>query len=79
LRSPALEEAERWIASRPHSAPVPTEETQVFIGKSRLPAMGKIVGVFLPPPIPTTSAGIWKSRVAKKRTPDTGLITSIMF
>jgi hypothetical protein len=33
-------------------------------------------GVFLPPPIPTTSAGIWKSRVAKKRTPDTGL-TSI--
>jgi hypothetical protein len=35
LRSPALEEAERWIASRPHSAPVPTEETQVFIGKSR--------------------------------------------
>jgi hypothetical protein len=35
LRSPALEQAERWIASRPPSAPAPTEETQAFIRQSR--------------------------------------------
>jgi WD40 repeat protein len=35
LRSPTLEEAERWIASRPHSAPLPTEETQRFVTESR--------------------------------------------
>jgi hypothetical protein len=28
LRSPALEEAERWIAARPEGAPAPTEETR---------------------------------------------------
>jgi TIR domain len=31
LRSPALEEAERWIASRPADAPPPTDATQAFI------------------------------------------------
>src|SRR5262249_15167485 len=35
LRSPALEEAERWIASRPHGAPEPTAETQAFVAESR--------------------------------------------
>ncbi len=35
LRSPVLEEAERWIASRPPDAPAPTEETQTFIAESR--------------------------------------------
>ena len=35
LRSPLLEEAERWIASRPHGAPVPTATTQAFIAASR--------------------------------------------
>jgi hypothetical protein len=35
LRSPVLEEAERWIASRPRGAPEPTEETQAFIAESR--------------------------------------------
>ena len=35
LRSPALEEAERWIASRPRGAPEPTTETQSFIRQSR--------------------------------------------
>ena len=35
LRSPLLEEAERWIASRPPGAPVPTETTQAFIAESR--------------------------------------------
>ena len=35
LRSPALEEAERWIASRPHGAPEPTAETQAFVAASR--------------------------------------------
>ena len=35
LRSPVLEQAERWIASRPAGAPVPTEETQAFVRRSR--------------------------------------------
>jgi tetratricopeptide (TPR) repeat protein len=35
LRSPLLEEAERWIASRPPNAPAPTEETQIFVTESR--------------------------------------------
>src|SRR6266478_6304573 len=35
LRSPVLEEAERWIAARPENAPVATEETQTFIAESR--------------------------------------------
>jgi tetratricopeptide (TPR) repeat protein len=35
LRSPILEEAERWIASRPRDAPLPTAETQDFIAESR--------------------------------------------
>ncbi len=35
LRSPILEEAERWIAARPQSAPLPTEQTQTFIRRSR--------------------------------------------
>ena len=35
LRSPVLEQAERWIASRPSDAPAPTEETQRFIRRSR--------------------------------------------
>jgi TIR domain len=35
LRSPVLEHAERWIASRPPGAPAPNEETQAFIRRSR--------------------------------------------
>ena len=35
LRSPALEDAERWIASRPPNAPLPTEETQAFVAEGR--------------------------------------------
>jgi WD40 repeat protein len=35
LRSPVLEQAERWIAARPSSAPTPTQETQAFIRQSR--------------------------------------------
>jgi len=35
LRSPVLEQAERWIAARPKGAPAPTEETQAFIRRSR--------------------------------------------
>jgi len=35
LRSPVLDQAERWIASRPSGAPAPTEETQRFIRRSR--------------------------------------------
>src|SRR6202163_491051 len=35
LRSPVLEEAERWIASRPRGAPEPTADTQAFVADSR--------------------------------------------
>ncbi len=35
LRSPVLDEAEGWIASRPPGAPAPTETTQTFIAASR--------------------------------------------
>ena len=35
LHSPMLEEAERWIVSRPTTAPEPTEETKAFIAESR--------------------------------------------
>ena len=35
LRSPVLEEAEQWIASRPREAPLPTEAIQAFIAESR--------------------------------------------
>ena len=35
LRSPVLEEAERWIASRPRGAPEPTAETHAFVTESR--------------------------------------------
>ena len=35
LRSPVLEQAERWIAARPRGAPAPTAETQAFITRSR--------------------------------------------
>jgi WD40 repeat protein len=35
LRSPLLEEAEYWIASRPEGAPAPTEVAQAFIQESR--------------------------------------------
>ena len=35
LRSPVLEDAERWIASRPSGAPAPTEDTQAFVSESR--------------------------------------------
>src|SRR3984893_3311501 len=39
LRSPALEEAERWIASRPAGAPMPTDETGAFIAEGRRQAI----------------------------------------
>jgi hypothetical protein len=35
LRSPALEEAEHWIASRPPTAPAPTNDTWTFVTESR--------------------------------------------
>jgi WD40 repeat protein len=41
LRSPALEEAERWIASRPHGAPEPTDLHQDFIRTSRREAIAR--------------------------------------
>jgi hypothetical protein len=35
LRPPILDEAEGWLAWRPHKAPEPTETTRAFVGASR--------------------------------------------
>ena len=35
LRSPLLEQAEQWIATRPRDAPLPTQQTQALITESR--------------------------------------------
>ncbi len=35
MRPPVLEEAEYWIAYRPHGAPPPTDEIRTFITESR--------------------------------------------
>jgi hypothetical protein len=35
LRSPVLEQAERWIAARPSGAPAPTDETCAYVTESR--------------------------------------------
>jgi formylglycine-generating enzyme required for sulfatase activity len=39
LRSPILEEAERWIASQPRGAPSPTADTLAFVVESRREAI----------------------------------------
>lgn len=39
LRSPVLEEAERWIASRPQDAPAPTPDTLALVAESRRDAI----------------------------------------
>jgi hypothetical protein len=44
LRSPALDDAEHWIAARPERAPAPTGDTQVFIARAR-PAKACIVPI----------------------------------
>jgi tetratricopeptide (TPR) repeat protein len=41
FRSPVLEQAERWIASRPRGAQEPTAETASFIARSRQAAIGR--------------------------------------
>jgi TIR domain/WD domain, G-beta repeat len=41
LRSPMLEQAERWIASRPPDAPAPTDATRAFIALSRQAATNR--------------------------------------
>ena len=53
LRSPVLEDAERWIAARPSGAPAPTEETQAFIVESRHGATR--VATFPPAALPPVS------------------------
>jgi hypothetical protein len=35
LRAPVLDQAEAWLALRPHGAPAPTAETETFISQSR--------------------------------------------
>jgi hypothetical protein len=55
LRSAVLDDAERWIASRPLSAPKPTKTTELFISESRravkrrrfLLATGLVVAIML--------------------------------
>jgi formylglycine-generating enzyme required for sulfatase activity len=41
LRPPLLEDAERWIASRPRTAPSPTEEAIAFVAESRRAATSR--------------------------------------
>ena len=44
LRSPKLEDAERWIAARPQNAPPPTEATLAFVTESRKRSEERRVG-----------------------------------
>jgi tetratricopeptide (TPR) repeat protein len=70
LRSPVLEEAERWIASRPAGAPLPTEETQTFIAQSRKAATRRrsvltaSLGAGLAVALALASLAGWQWRVA---------------
>ena len=72
LRSPALEEAERWLASHPYGAPEIASETAAFVAESRRGKIWKrrrlymFAGLFLV----TASAGaaaVWNVDHVKKR------------
>lgn len=47
LRPPVLEEAERWIDSRPAEAPLPTKVTQAFIVESRRTEIARRKALFI--------------------------------
>jgi WD40 repeat protein len=72
LRSPLLEEAETWIASRPQNAPAPTEETSAFIIHSRRTATARrnrltaLLGIGLAVAVGLAVAAYWQRSVAMR-------------
>lgn len=84
LRSPVLEEAERWIASRPAGAPPPTEEAQAFIAESRKAAtqrrkiLSGSLAAGLAAAIVLTAIAFWQRAVAVEQR-DTALISQSRF
>jgi hypothetical protein len=73
LRSPVLEEAERWIASRPHGAPQPSNDTQDFIIESRKAATRRrdmltaSLSAGLAAALGLTGLAYWMLRVSESR------------
>ena len=76
LHSPVLEEAERWIAARPHGAPSPTSDTQDFIIESRKAAtrrrniLSGSLAAGLAVAIGLTTLAYWMLRVSESRRND---------
>jgi WD40 repeat protein len=74
LQSPALEEAEHWIASRPPRAPAPTADTQTFIAASRrwatrrrnLLTGGLTAGLVITFAFATAAVWQWRSAVGER-------------
>jgi tetratricopeptide (TPR) repeat protein len=73
LRSPLLEEAERWIASRPTNAPPPTTDTQAFIINSRRTAtwrrnvLSASLGIGLAVALSLAALAYWQREVANQQ------------
>jgi WD40 repeat protein len=84
LRSPLLEEAETWIASRPEGAPAPTEETRAFVRRSRQAATRRrnvltgslAVGLILT--LCLAGLAYWQSAIARAQR-DKALLTQSRF
>ena len=74
LRPPVLEEAEGWIASRPHNAPLPTEVTQAFIAESRRletrrrNVLVSSLGAGLVMALILTGVALWQRSIALEKT-----------
>ena len=72
LRPPMLEEAERWIASRPANAPLPTEETQAIIAQSRRAETRRrarvtaVLGFGLAMALVLSAVAFWQRQVARE-------------
>lgn len=74
LRSPQLEEAERWIAARPANAPIPPPDTASLIAGSRRAATGRrnllsaalVVGFVLA--LGLAIFALWQRQVAEAQT-----------
>jgi TIR domain-containing protein len=70
LRPPSLEEAEKWIASRPQSAPEPTKATRDFVTESRRAetkrrkVLTASLGTGLFIALTLTAFAVWQWRVA---------------
>jgi tetratricopeptide (TPR) repeat protein len=73
LRSPMLEEAERWVASRPANAPAPTQDTQAFIIDSRRAAtwrrnvLSASLGIGFAVALSLAALAYWQREVANQQ------------